>query len=257
MADGNNGVASDPPSLHTRTQPPTPPPSQPAATLIDPSFPASSLNDSGLSKRPRDARVIHMILANLGVTAYQERVPLQLMDFSYRYTSSTLQDALHLTSETYGSTVVAPGKVAATHDLNAVSLTSLRLSIASRTHYQFNPGLSKEYLQELAQERNRVTLPAVGKEWGIRLPPERYCLTGVGFGLKEEWDSEGEEDVVGGEEASAEAGADMLMEEGAQEEGKGEREGKGEEEEDNDERMEDLFGEMPEDNGEDRDMEDL
>lgn len=167
-------------------------------TFSDPSFSLASLNDNGLSKRPRDARLLHMILANLGVTAYQERVPLQLMDFAYRYTSSTLQDAIHLTSEGYGSLSHPPGAgrgagSAASTDMSSVTLSSLRLSVASRTHYQFSPTLPKELYQEIAQERNRVALPAVGRDWGLRLPPEQYCLTGVGWGLKEEWDSEGDD----------------------------------------------------------------
>ena len=62
-----------------------------AASLTDPSFPTNSPVDNGQSKRPRDARLIHLVLANYGVNAYQERVPLQLMDFAYRYTSLTLQ----------------------------------------------------------------------------------------------------------------------------------------------------------------------
>ena len=61
------------------------------ALAEDSSFPTNSSIDNGQSKRPRDARLIHLILANYGVNAYQERVPLQLMDFAYRYTSSTLQ----------------------------------------------------------------------------------------------------------------------------------------------------------------------
>ena len=62
-----------------------------AADSMNPSFPTNSPVDNGQSKRPRDARLIHLVLANYGVNAYQERVPLQLMDFAYRYTSSTLQ----------------------------------------------------------------------------------------------------------------------------------------------------------------------
>ena len=62
-----------------------------AADLTNPSVLINSPVDNGQSKRPRDARLIHLILANYGVSAYQERVPLQLIDFAYRYTSSTLQ----------------------------------------------------------------------------------------------------------------------------------------------------------------------
>src|SRR2546430_3288424 len=48
------------------------PPSQPAttSTITQPSI---SLTDNGQSKRPRDARLIHMVLASLGLSAYQER----------------------------------------------------------------------------------------------------------------------------------------------------------------------------------------
>lgn len=215
---------------------PTSQPTVPTSSNL--AFPATSSTDSGLSKRPRDARVVHMILANLGVTAYQERVPLQLMDFAYRYTSSTLQDALHLTSENYGTaTTGGGGKANAVNDLSSITLASLRLSVASRTHYQFNPNLPKEFYHDLAQERNRVALPPVTKESGVRLPPEQYCLTGVGWGLKEEWDSEEEEE----EEEEPAEGEDAMN---IKQEGEGEEEA--------DETMEDIFGDGGEGYGDDK-----
>ena len=236
-----NGATTDPSSTDPQVATATPPPSQPGTSSTNPAFPATSLIDGGQTKRPRDARLIHMILANLGVTAYQERVPLQLMDFAYRYTSSTLQDALHLTSEGYGT--AAPGAggraAAAANDLNAITLPSLRLSIASRTHYQYNSVLPKEFYQEVAAERNRIALPPVGKDYGLKLPSEKYCLTGVGWGLKDEWDSEGEVEGQG----LGDDGNDIM---GGQEDG--------EQEEEDDTRMEDIFGEAF-DHGEDKDME--
>jgi len=244
-----NGATTDPPSSDPQPATLTPPPAANHISTIstDPSFPSTSLRDDGLAKRPRDARLIHMVLANAGITAYQERVPLQLMDFAYRYTSSTLQDALHLTQESYGTALPGGGAGrgaggAASADGSSVTLQGLRLSVASRTHYQFAPRLPKEFYQELAAEKNRVALPAVGKDWGTRLPPERYCLTGVGWGLREEWDSDGETlgEGDGGEKGM---GADVLMDTGDG----GEEEG--------DERMEDFFGE-DDGGGEDKDMED-
>ncbi|MCJ1246959.1 Transcription initiation factor TFIID subunit 9 [Trapelia coarctata] len=242
-----NGATTDPPSSDPQPATLTPPPAANHITTIstDPSFPSTSLRDDGLAKRPRDARLIHMILANAGITAYQERVPLQLMDFAYRYTSSTLQDALHLTSESYGAAVPAGGAgrgaggAAAAGDGSSVTLQGLRLSVASRTHYQFSPQLPKEFYQELAAEKNRVALPLVGRDWGNRLPPERYCLTGVGWGLRDEWDSDGETVAEDGEKV--EAGGDVVMDTG-----EGGDEG--------DERMEDFFGDDM--GGEDKDMED-
>lgn len=194
------------------------------------------------AKKPRDARLIHVILANLGVTAYEERVPLMLMDFAYRYTSSTLQDALHLTSEGYGTQASGTVKAASNNDMSSVSLSAVRLSIASRTHYQFNPTLGKDFYHELAQERNQVQLPPVTKEFGIRLPPEQYCLTGVGWKMKEELARLNKQD----EEDEAAVDQMMMDREGDQEDDGAE---------DGNERMEDIFGEDVNNDGEKHEME--
>lgn len=115
--------------------------------------------------------------------------------------------------------------------MSSVTLSALRLSIASRTHYQFNPTLPKEFYNEIAHEKNRVNLPPVSKDWGMRLPPEQYCLTGTGWNLREEWDEEDEEmeDVVKEERIEDINGEDVNGEEAEGEEGGG--------------RMEDIFGE--------------
>ena len=176
-----------------------------------------------------------MLLANMGVTAYQERVPLQLMDFAYRHSSSMLQDALHFATDAYNTSGTATNKAGN----EAVTTASLRLAVESRTHYQFTPGMPKEQLQEVAAEKNRVALPLIAPDWTLRLPPERYTLTGASFGLKEEWDSEGEEDVL---EGGAEAADQMIL---------GEKEG-----DDGDDKMEDFFGDSFGGEDEDQDMED-
>ncbi|KAL4871232.1 transcription initiation factor IID, 31kD subunit-domain-containing protein [Aspergillus spectabilis] len=219
------------------------PASQPAQ------IPSTSLTDSGKTRRPRDVRLIHMLLASLGVTSYQERVPLQLLDFAYRYTSGVLQDAVHLTTEGYAGTgpdAAGGGTNRGPPEVGSVTLPALRLSIASRLHYQFQTGLPKEFLADVAAERNRVALPGATRGFeqtsgkpaasssvlmaGMRLPPERFCLTGTAWNMKDEWDSEGEEEIVLGEERGD--GGVMGLE--------GE-EGEGDEDEDG--RMEDIFGE--------------
>ncbi|KAI9719413.1 MAG: hypothetical protein M1812_003484 [Candelaria pacifica] len=264
----------------THTTPPPKPPQTPPTTT---NLPSSSLSDNGLTRRPRDARLIHMVLANLGVTAYAERVPLQILDFAYRYTQATLQDALHLSSEGYGvsssstnnnnnnnnnntgnptttgnttgniTTTSSKGTGAGGSDLSHITLPALRLSIASRTNYQFQPSLPKEFLLELANERNRIGLPVVGRDWGVRLPHEKYCLTGVGWGLREEWDSEGDEVEEGGDDDDDDGGVGGVGDGGIKVDGE-DREGEGDEE--GDERMEDFFGELGDEGGGDREMED-
>ena len=192
----------------TNGHPSASPPSQPAAapqpapisiSTNHASVPSTSVQDTGLGKRPRDARLIHMLLSSLGVTAYQERVPLQLLDFAYRHSSSILSDALHLSADAYISQQTRardapPGGGFRDAD-GQVSANAVQLAIQSRLQYQFSggnaAGLSKEFLLETAQKRNATALPRVlQNEWGVRLPSERFVLTGVPWSLKEEWPSE-------------------------------------------------------------------
>lgn len=235
-------VNGDAPQTNGHTSPPPQAPSIPSqaalAAITNPSVPLTSLQDSGLSRRPRDARLIHMLLSSLGCTAYQERVPLQLLDFAYRHSSSILTDALHLSSDAYltqnaRARDAPPGGGMKDAD-GQVTNDAVCLAISSRLQYQFGGGhggggLSKEFLLETAQARNKVALPRVlQNEWGVRLPSERFVLTGVPWGLKGEWEAEDEESTPGaGEDTQdTEMGEDGV--EGREEEGEG--------------NMEDLFG---------------
>ena len=50
-------------------------------------------------------------------------------------------------------------------------------------------------MQELARERNKVALPRiVPNEWGVRLPSERFVLSGTSWGLKDMWDEADDEE---------------------------------------------------------------
>ncbi|KAK7403046.1 Transcription initiation factor TFIID subunit 9 [Neonectria punicea] len=180
--------------------------SQPTAALQTgpPATPSTS------APRPRDARLIELLLTSQGVTAYEQRVPLLLLDFAYRHTSSVLSDALHLSGDPYithagakpsatsGATAAAPGDA-------VVSANAVKLAIAARLSYQFRGGsagggISKDYMQELARDRNKVVLPRiVPSEWGVRLPSERFVLSGTSWGLKDVWDEEDEDENGGGD----------------------------------------------------------
>ncbi|UZP33245.1 hypothetical protein NXS19_001061 [Fusarium pseudograminearum] len=142
---------------------------------------------------------------NQRVTAYEPRVPLLLLDFAYRHTSSVLSDALHLSGDPYvtqaGSKPSAnAGAISAPAGDAAVTANAVKLAIAARLSYQLRGGnagggISKEYMQELARERNKVALPKiVPSEWGVRLPSERFVLSGTSWGLKDVWDEDDEDD---------------------------------------------------------------
>lgn len=146
----------------------------------------STPNEENLSATPRDVRLLHLILASIGVTSYQDRVPLQLMDFAYRYTHGVLQDALYYNDHAHAGTSSLPAGVAPTSA--PLTVEDVRLAVSARVNYQFKPAPPKELLLEMAQERNRRPLPAVGPQYGIRLPPEKYCLTSKEWKYQEEPD---------------------------------------------------------------------
>ncbi|KAF9977545.1 Transcription initiation factor TFIID subunit 9 [Actinomortierella ambigua] len=118
--------------------------------------------------QPRDAKVISLILQSLEVEDAEQNVIHQLLDFAHRYTVDVFQDAL-LYSEHAGT--------------NEVGLEDVRLAIQGRVNHSFTSPPPKEFLLELAEAKNRVPLPLIPDKYGIRLPPERHCLTAVNFQL--------------------------------------------------------------------------
>jgi len=217
-----NGVATPPPATQTTALGgPSPPATQSSATIEAdkptnafqlPPEPATSSQDDGMTKRPRDARLIHALLTSLGVQSYEERVPQMLMDFGYRYASGVLSDARDLTAEAAqntssgrggGSTVLAQD--------GDVSMEALRIAIASKSQFQVQPRLPKEDLLELANEINRRPLPVPQREFGHRLPAEKYCALGTGWGTKPQWGLNEEFEVEEAGQAEERAVEDAAM----------------------------------------------
>lgn len=203
------------------------------ATAGQPGAPAGGpTSPTAHAPRPRDARTIELLLTSQGVTSFDSRVPLLLLDFAYRHTSSILNDALHLSNDPYishagtkpsGSSGAAPSAPSAGDA--SVSTNAINVAIASRQAYQFRGGsgaggsaggaASKEWLADLAKERNRVQLPRIpANEWGIRLPNERFVLTGMGWQLRDKWEEAAaeEEDVDSSDEDDERAPGGDAME---------------------------------------------
>ncbi|KAI0383997.1 TFIID-31kDa-domain-containing protein [Hypomontagnella monticulosa] len=196
--------------------------------------------------RPRDARTIELLLTSQGVTSFDQRVPLLLLDFAYRHTSSVLSDAIHLSTDPYTSHAGAKPSASSgaapsapsTHDA-VITTSAINTAIASRQAFQFRGGAggvvggggaSKDWLQELARERNKVALPRIpANEWGMRLPNERFVLSGTGWGLRDEWGGDGgedeeedsDEDMEIGDASQKKDAANATTGEGAPEEGGG------------------------------------
>ena len=124
---------------------------------------------------------------------------------------------------------------------STITADDLRMSIASRVNHQFNTSLPKEFLLDIAQERNKIALPPVDKGYGIRLPPEKYCLTGVNWELVD-----GDDFWVYDEEEDGEEGGDLVVNsmEGILQGAAGDGDGGDEDApgEDDDMNVDDIFG---------------
>ncbi|KAI1279492.1 transcription initiation factor IID, 31kD subunit-domain-containing protein [Xylaria sp. FL0933] len=219
-----SGSTTIPNTQATTTTTATGGPSQPPGA---PSSPTTATAEP----RPRDARTIELLLTSQGVTSFDNRVPLLLLDFAYRHTSSILNDALHLTGDPYSSHAGAKPSASSGAIPTAppggdasVSTSAVNIAIASRQAYQFRGGAggggggmgggvggggaSKEWLQELARERNKVGLPRIlANEWGVRLPNERFVLSGQSWGLRDQWAGGAEDSMEEDEEEDGEDGA--------------------------------------------------
>ncbi|KAI8983750.1 transcription initiation factor IID, 31kD subunit-domain-containing protein [Pilobolus umbonatus] len=117
---------------------------------------------------PRDAKIVSLILQSLGVSDYDPKVVHQLLEFAHRYTSDVFQDALIYAEH------------ASKTDLD---LDDIQLAIQGRVNHSFTTPPPKEFLLELAQEKNKLPLPLIPEKYGIRLPADKYCLTGINFSI--------------------------------------------------------------------------
>lgn len=82
---------------------------------------------------PRDARLVALILASMGVADVQPEVLLQLLEFAHRYTYDVLSDALVYADH-------ASGRQASTN----VTIEDVSLAIQSRVNYSFTKPPEKD-----------------------------------------------------------------------------------------------------------------
>ncbi|XP_058804598.1 transcription initiation factor TFIID subunit 9-like [Phymastichus coffea] len=118
---------------------------------------------------PKDAQVIVSIMKDMGVTDYEPKVINQLLEFTYRYVTCVLDDS----------------KIYANHSRKKfVDLDDVRLAIKMQLEKSFTNPPPREVLLEVAKTKNNVPLPFVKPSYGLRLPPDRYCLNGANYKLK-------------------------------------------------------------------------
>ncbi|THH20136.1 hypothetical protein EW146_g1142 [Bondarzewia mesenterica] len=119
---------------------------------------------------PPTARAIALLLASTPtVQDAQPGVLHQLLEFSHRYTSHVLSDAL-----IYAEHAGHPNKI---------EMDDVVLSVQARVGWEFGGRVPQEYTLSLATQTNAQPLPAVPETFGLRLPPPNECLTAVDFDI--------------------------------------------------------------------------
>ncbi|KAE8749260.1 hypothetical protein FOCC_FOCC003967 [Frankliniella occidentalis] len=118
---------------------------------------------------PKDAQVIMSMLKDMGVQDYEQRVLNQLLEFTYRYVTCILDDS----------------RVYATHaKKKTIDLDDVKLAVNMQLDRSFTTPPPREILLEVARLKNSQPLPVVKPSCGIRLPPDRYCLSSVNYKLR-------------------------------------------------------------------------
>ncbi|KAM6985861.1 transcription initiation factor TFIID subunit 9 [Aplochiton taeniatus] len=118
---------------------------------------------------PKDAQVMMQILKDMGISDYEPRVINQMLEFTYRYVTTIIEDA----------------KIYATHaKKNVVDADDVRLAIQCRMDQSFTSPPPRDFLLEVARQKNQTPLPLIKPYTGPRLPPDRYCLTAPNYRLK-------------------------------------------------------------------------
>jgi len=108
------------------------------------------------------------ILRDLGIQDYEPGVLTQMAEFSYRYVTKVLEDA----------------KVYSGHARKrAIDIDDVRLAVQVMTEQTVTSPPPRDVLLELAQAKNDIQLPLERSGAGLRLPPDRHCLTSTNYRL--------------------------------------------------------------------------
>lgn len=122
----------------------------------------------GARSVPRDAHAIMGMLKELGVTEFDPRVVTQLLEFAHRYVSAVLEDARVFAGHAKKKTVEAE---------------DVRLAAAGHAERAFTAPPPRELLLEVTRGKNLAPLPLIKPHCGLRLPPDRFCLSACNYRL--------------------------------------------------------------------------
>lgn len=141
-----------------------------SATAISSAEPAASAAAAAATEASVDLQSVRRLLAECGVSDYEPAVAQQLVDFMYRYCTDLLDDARAYAQHA--------GK-------KTLDVEDLRLAVACHGDLDLVSPPPRELLSEVAQTKNAQPLPPIKTYAGVRLPPEKFCLTQPNYKAKQ------------------------------------------------------------------------
>ncbi|KAJ9587131.1 hypothetical protein L9F63_028297 [Diploptera punctata] len=109
------------------------------------------------------------IMKDMGITDLNPVFINQLLEFTYRYIACILDDA----------------RVFATHaKKKVIDLEDVKLAVQMTVDRAFTTPPPRDILLEVARSKNNTPLPLIKPHCGLRLPPDRYCLSSCNFKLR-------------------------------------------------------------------------
>uniref|UniRef100_A0A2P2HYG2 Transcription initiation factor TFIID subunit 9-like n=1 Tax=Hirondellea gigas TaxID=1518452 RepID=A0A2P2HYG2_9CRUS len=119
---------------------------------------------------PKEAQVMAAILKDMNVIEYEPGLINQMLEFTYRYVTQILDDA-----RAYANYA----KKAKT-----VEVDDVKLAVQMQVDRSFTAPPPRDVLLDIARSRNANPLPPIKAQCGLRLPPDRYCLSACNYKLK-------------------------------------------------------------------------
>ncbi|EFA11878.1 transcription initiation factor TFIID subunit 9 [Tribolium castaneum] len=120
---------------------------------------------------PKDGQVVMSIMKEMGITEYEPKTIVQLTEFIYRYATSILEEARMYANNN------DPKK-------KFLDVDDVKLALQLTTESAFTTPPPREVVLECANIKNYTPLPLVKPHCGLRLPPDRYCLSSCNYALK-------------------------------------------------------------------------
>lgn len=133
------------------------------------------------------------LLRELDIKDHEPRVINQLLEFTYREFMTTLltvrlyiqsSRAQHILSG-YVTCILDDAKFYANHARKkTIDLDDVKLASQMLLDKAFTSPPPRDVLLDLTRIRNSSPLPSIKSNSGLRLPADRYCLSGCNFRLK-------------------------------------------------------------------------